>query len=136
MAPEKRSIGEGLTLVNEKAQRAIIVTPQALVDEIDRYRDELSRAEFIQFSIESLLRGAGEAAPSSEPALSTPNQETELVEGVSRQEFEEFVRRTRKMQQIFIDFMLAYGLEPLERAPAEVQERFKADVAKLLNVEA
>lgn len=128
------STGEGQALMDEKEQRTIIVTPQPLLEKIDQYRDELSRAEFIAFCIESFLEGGREAAPSREEMPSTPGGETEWAEGVSRQEFEEFARRIKNMQKVFIEFMLNYGLEHWDRAPSEVQEKFRADVARLPGV--
>ncbi|MCH7607452.1 MAG: hypothetical protein IIC94_02625 [Chloroflexi bacterium] len=126
--------------MDERAQRAILVVPQALLEKIDRHRDELSRAEFMGFCIESLLEHREEAAHlpdqgqdrGKEEKPSTLARNGEGIQGVSRQEFEEFARRVKESQQLFVDFLLDYGLESLDRAPAEVREHFKGQVAQLL----
>ena len=128
--------------MDERAQRAILVIPQALLEKIDRHRDELSRAEFTGFCIQSLLEHSEEVGhlqdqgqgqdQGQEEKPSTLARNGGGVQGVSRQEFEEFVRRVKESQQLFVDFLLDYGLESLDRAPMEVREHFKGQVAQLL----
>ena len=130
-----RTLGEW-ALMGERAQRAIIVVPQALLEKIDRHRDELSRAEFVGFCIRSLLEQSEEAGHLQDQVMeekpSTSARNGEGVQAVSRQAFEEFAREVKELQQLFVDFLLDYGLESLDRAPTEVQEQFKGQVAQLL----
>ena len=137
-----RTLGEW-ALMGERAQRAIIVVPQALLEKIDRHRDELSRAEFMGFCVQSLLEPSEEAGhlqdQGMEEKLSTFARNGEGTQWVSRQEFEEFARRVaafarqvKELQQLFVNFLLEYGLESLDRAPIEVQEDFKGQVAQFL----
>ena len=122
--------------MDERAQRAILVIPQALLEKIDRHRDELSRAEFMEVCIQSLLEHGEEAGHLQEQGMeekpSTFARNGEGTQGVSRQEFEEFARRVKELQQLFVNFLLDYGLESLDRAPTEVQEHFKDQVAQFL----
>ena len=130
-----RTLGEW-ALMDERAQRAIVVVPQALLEKIDRHRDELSRAEFMGFCIQSLLEHSQEPGhlqdQGMEEKLSTFARNGEGIQGVSRHEFEEFARRVEELQQLFVNFLLDYGLESLDRAPIEVQEDFKGQVTQFL----
>ena len=122
--------------MDERAQRAIVVVPQALLEEIDRHRDKLSRAEFLGFCIQSLLEHSEEAGHLRDHGMeekpSTFARNGEGTQGVSRQEFDEFARRVKELQRLFVNFLLDYGLESLDRAPTEVQEHFKGQVAQFL----
>ena len=107
--------------------RAVIVVPQELLEKIDRYRDELSRAEFISLCIDTLLQR--EEPP---PGRTMPQRKGELMEVVSRQEFEEFKKGIKELQRAYIDLLLSATLEPLSKTSAEEQRRFKERVAELL----
>jgi hypothetical protein len=108
----------------------MIIVPVELLEKIDRNRGQLSRAEFIDFCIDTLLQKGEELAPPG----AAEGETVAPAESVSRQEFEEFRKRIKELQRAFIDFMVNWGLEPLERAPAEEQERFKEEVARLLQM--
>jgi len=88
------------------------------------------------FCIESLLEHSEEAGHFQDQGMeekpSTFARNGEGIQGVSRQEFEEFARGVKELQQLFVNFLLDSGLESLDRAPTEVQEHFKGQVAQLL----
>ncbi len=121
--------------------RAILVIPQSLLEKIDAYRGEMSRAEFIDFCIEALIREKEleeERAPSEKawrfrkPARILREEENR---GVTKEEFEEFKRSITELQRSFIEFFTTYSLEALSnRMSPEEQERFRQQVKKLLEL--
>lgn len=120
--------------------RAILVIPQSLLEKIDAYRGEMSRAEFIDFCIEALIREKEleeERAPSEKPyrfrkparIFKEENRE------VTKEEFEEFKRSIAELQRSFIEFFTTYSLEALSnRMSPEEQERFRQQVKRLLEL--
>lgn len=115
-------------MVGLQTERAIIVIPQEVVEKIDRYRGELSSAEFINLCIDTLLQRGEEPTPPQGRTLPLRSPE----ESISRREFEEFKKGIKKLQQAYIDLLLSATLEPLSKASAEEQRRFKEGVAELL----
>jgi len=114
--------------------RGMIVVPLELLEKIDRNRDELSRVEFIEFCVDTLL-GYGEVAAFTieETAKAAPIEKTKDAEApISRSEFEDFKKGLKDLQRAYIDFLINYTLEPIDKASLEKQERFKEQVINLL----
>ena len=110
-------------MANEPSQdKGMIIVPVRLLEKIDQCRDKLSRAEFVEFCVDALLKqGEGISARGAEGE-----------ESVSRQEFDEFKKGIKNLQRAYIDLLLTISLEPLSKASAQELESFKQRLAELL----
>jgi hypothetical protein len=92
--------------------KAILVVSEELIKKIDENRGDLSRAEFTDFCIDSLLaeeQVKGErGVPEKEVGWSQLPQAGAYV---SREDFEEFKQSIKDLLKAFIDFFTSYGLE-------------------------
>jgi hypothetical protein len=83
-------------------QKAILIISEELMKQIDENRGDLSRAEFIDFCIDSLLSEEevkGErGVPEKEVGWSRLPQAKEKEAYVSREEFEEFKRSIKSLR--------------------------------------
>ena len=110
-------------MANEPSQdKGVIIVPVSLLEEIDQCRDKLSRAEFVEFCVDALLKQEEEGVPRG----------AEGGETVSRQEFDEFKKGIKNLQRAYIDLLLTISLEPLSKASAQEIESFKQRLAELL----
>ncbi len=108
---------------NELSQdKGIIIVPASLLEKIDQCRDKLSRAEFVEFCADALLKQEEEGVPRG----------AKDEESVSRQEFDEFKKGIKNLQRAYIDLLLTVSLEPLGKASAQEVESFKQRLAELL----
>lgn len=114
--------------VNE--DKAIIVMPAKLMQIIDRSRDRFSRVEFIEVCIKTLLK-QGEVSGVAPEEVGTAKG-AQVEESVSRQEFEEFKRGMKNLQQAYIELLLAFNLEPAARGSTEEREQLTQRVTRLL----
>jgi hypothetical protein len=90
--------------------RALIL-PANVVEKIDANRGDLSRADFIAFLLEHLLKDT---------------QEKERVTNhVTRQELQDFENDVRSLLRGFIDFFIAYDLELGTGSKAKSSEAFQ-----------
>jgi hypothetical protein len=121
-------------------KKAVLIITEELMKKIDENRGELSRAEFIDVCIDSLL-GEGEVKeeekhPPKKEGVERPKppeaEEKEVY--VSREEFEEFKQSIKDVQKTFIDFFLTYGLELGGQPTTAEQERFRQMVKRLLEL--
>lgn len=110
--------------------KAIIVIPAKVQRIIDRSRDKLSRVEFIEVCINTLLK-EGEV-PGVAPEKVDTAKGAEVGESVSRQEFEEFKRGMKNLQHAYIDLLLAFNFEPAARGSTEEREQLTRRVMRLL----
>ena len=113
--------------------KGIVVFPQEVLDKIDRNKDNLSRAEFIESCLDSLLET--EEVPSStkkQPESGTVAERGEVEEAVSQEEFQEFRKGIKNLQRAFIELLLDFAVEPVARASKEEQERLMQRVRELL----
>ena len=113
--------------------KGIVVFPQEVLEKIDRSRDNLSRAEFVESLFDSLLEmeeAPGRARKQSESG--TVAERGEVEEAASREEFEEFRKRIKNLQRTFIELLLDFAIEPVARASKEEQERLVQRVRELL----
>ncbi len=110
--------------------KAIIVFPAKLLQIIDRSRDRLSRVEFIEVCIDTLLKQGEVSGVAPEKVGAARGVETE--ESVSHQEFEEFKRGMKNLQRAYIDLLLTFTLEPAARGSTEEREQLTQRVTRLL----
>ncbi len=110
--------------------KAIIIIPARLLEKIDRSRDRLSRAEFVEFCTDTLLKRGEVSGIAPEEVGVVRGLKAE--EAVSRQELEEFKNGIKNLQRAYIDLLLIVTLEPLSKASPEELGRFKQRVAELL----
>lgn len=115
--------------------KGMIIIPLRVLEKIDRNKDRLSRAEFVELCIDTLLE-QGEVLDRLKPTEGSPlagRPETEEV--ISREEFEEFKKGIKNLQRAYIDLLLAFTVEPMTKASREEQERFRQRVAEVLGEE-
>lgn len=110
--------------------KAIIVMPAKLTRIIDRSRDRLSRVEFIEVCLNTLLKEGEVSGVAAEKVDTAKGAKPE--EPVSRQEFEEFKRGMKNLQQAYIELLLAFNLEPAARGSMEEREQLTQRVKRLL----
>ncbi len=113
--------------------KGIVVFPQEVLEKIDRNKDNLSRAEFIETCLDSLLET--EEAPVStkkQPKSGTVAERGEVEEAVSQEEFDEFRKGIKNLQRAFIELLLDFAIEPVAKASKEEQERLVQRVRELL----
>ena len=113
--------------------KGIVVLPQKVLEKIDRNKDKLSRAEFIEVCIGSLLeQGAPHQATGQQAEYGTAAERVEVEEAVSRRELDEFKKGIKNLQRAYIETLLAFAIEPAARASKEEQERLTQRVRELL----
>lgn len=107
-----------------------MTVPLRLLEKIERNRGSLSRDEFVEFCVDSLLEG--ERAPDSTahqvdgPVPAEGHEE----ESVSRREFEEFKQEIENLRQPHID-PLTVTQESFGKASPDGQKRFRQRGSKL-----
>ena len=104
-------------------EKGIVIVPQAVLDKIDRNKDDLSRAEFIEACIDALLEGkeAGERGGRTSGG------------DISREEFDDFKKSLRSLQQAIIEMLLAFAVEPAARSSKAEQERLLQRVKDMID---
>lgn len=116
--------------------KAMLILEQKLVEKIDENRDDLSRADFIEFCIDNCLREIEpEEAERKEPdiaeeTLATKPKETAIY--ATREEFREFKRGITNLLRTFLDFFITFGLELGTSKPAETVEQLKSQLRAIL----
>jgi hypothetical protein len=76
----------------------MLIVDEEILTKIDENRGDMSRAEFINFLINSQL-GEDESATAISPQY------------VNREEFQEFTQGMKDLLKRFLDFFISYGLE-------------------------
>ena len=76
------------------SDKRMLVVDAELVRNIDENRGDLSRSEFIEFLINSQLKG-----------------ENKRNDGVTREEFRQFQEGAKELLRSFLEFFINYGLE-------------------------
>ncbi len=110
--------------------KGIMIIPAKLLRIIDQSRDTLSRVEFVEVCIDTLLK-QGEVSGIAPEEVGTAKG-AKVEESVSRQEFEEFKRGIKNLQRAYIDLLLAFNLEPAARGSTEEREQLTQRVKRLL----
>ncbi len=78
--------------------KRMLIVDEEILTKIDENRGDMSRAEFINFLINSQL-GEDESATAISPQY------------VNREEFQEFTQGMKDLLKRFLDFFISYGLE-------------------------
>ena len=110
--------------------KGIMIIPAKLLRIIDQSRDTLSRVEFVEVCIDTLLK-QGEVSGIAPEEVGTAKG-AKVEESVSRQEFEEFKRGIKNLQHAYIDLLLAFNFEPAARDSTEEREQLTQRVKRLL----
>ncbi len=116
--------------------KGIVALPPKLLEKIDRNRDKLSRAEFLEFCIDTLdtvlecSEEQDDAAQRRDGPRTARYEEAE--ETVSHSEFENLKKDIKELMQVFIDLLLSSMFESMSKATREEQERFKRRITGLL----
>ncbi|APV45188.1 putative transcriptional regulator [Dehalogenimonas formicexedens] len=110
-------------------EKRMLILPAELVKKIDDNRGDISQAEFIDFLIESHLKGT----PS--PAGVVTKEDLEAVKAdvakmlnkesykyALKDEMAGFQEDTKKLLKSFVDFFIGYGLELGKDGPIDLKE--------------
>ncbi len=119
------------------SEKKIVIVSDRLMYNIDKYRGQLSRAEFVRECIERLLcePETEREAPLREKRYAEPEVRGGSVEYVTRREFEQFKSNMGKLQQEFMDFFIKYGKQLAgEGLSKEDAERFTDELRRLLQL--
>ncbi len=118
------------------AGKAMLILEQKLVEKIDEGRGDLSRADFIEFCIDNLLKGTeGEEVGGKEPGIAEETLATKpkgAAAYATREEFQEFKRGITNLLRTFLDFFITFGLELGTSKSAETVEQLKSQLRAIL----
>ena len=98
------------------AEKKMLILPADLVKKIDDNRGDLSRADFIDFLIDSCLSRSEEGEVSREELEAIRAELKKTVDdikkaSVTRDEIKDFEGDVKRILKSFIDFAINYGLE-------------------------
>jgi hypothetical protein len=85
------------------SEKRMLIVGAELVKKIDDNRGDMGRSEFVDFLIESQLKG---------------KEENKNQGGVTREEFRQFQEGTKELLRNFLEFFISYGLE-LGKQPSD-----------------
>jgi hypothetical protein len=119
----------------------MVIVSASIIDKIDQYRGELSRADFVARCLDEFIEEDLEVKKPRHPRkgedllerLKTARHEVE--EYATREEFAMFKERMTKIQEEFITLFIQYG--PLlagEPPSTQERERFNKDLKRLLHL--
>ena len=95
------------------SEKRMLIVDTELVEKIDGNRGDMSRSEFLNFLIESQLKG-----------------ESKRHNGVTREEFHQFQEGTKELLRNFLEFFISYGLElgkqPKDREFEQLTQRLQS----------
>lgn len=126
-----------MTDVHQGSQeKGVIILPAEVLEGIDQNRDTLSRAEFVELSINTLLKQEKRHTRLGQQAASgTTIERAEVESTVSRKEFEQFKKGIKDLQRAYLDLLLTFCIEPISKASKEEQEHLTQRVRGLLEEE-
>ncbi len=117
----------------QNGDKAMIIVPMRLLSKIDRNREKMGRADFIELCIDTLLemgegnRGASRpaavssfTAPAPAPSSPAPRRSDESI---TRSELEEFKKGVKDLLKAYLDCFPDAAVEPLTQATREANER-------------
>jgi hypothetical protein len=110
-------------------EKRMLILPAELVKKIDDNRGDVPQAEFLDFLIESHLKGA--SAPTN--VVTREDLETlkaefakllnrESYKYALKEEMAGFQEDTKKLLKSFVDFFIGYGLELGKDGPLDLKE--------------
>jgi hypothetical protein len=103
------------------AEKRMLIVPAELVRLIDENRGDMSQAEFIDFLIDSQLKGETKAT-----------KPKEQVKYVTEEQFRSLEQDMKKLLRSFLDFFVSYGLELGKQSP---QSEFEEIASRLQGLE-
>jgi hypothetical protein len=109
--------------------KRMLILPAELVNKIDENRGDLGQAEFLDFIIDSHLKGPAPAAAGvSREELDGLKAEfakmlnRESYKYALKEEMAGFQDDTKKLLKSFVDFFIGYGLELGKDGPIDLKE--------------
>lgn len=104
------------------AEKRMLIIPAELTQKIDNNRGDMSRAEFVDFLIDSRLqektkeqpyvtRDEVESLKQEIRAIILKEEKTGEQKYATKQELQAFQQDTQKLLKNFLDFFIGYGLE-------------------------
>lgn len=103
------------------AEKRMLIVPAELVRLIDENRGDMGQAEFIDFLIDSQLKGETKAT-----------KPKEQVKYVTEEQFRSLEQDMKKLLRSFLDFFVSYGLELGKQSP---QSEFEEIASRLQGLE-
>ena len=95
------------------SEKRMLIVDAELVKKIDDNRGDMSRSEFLDFLVESQLRG-----------------EHKSYDGVTQEDFHQFQEGTKELLRNFLEFFISYGLElgkqPKDKEFEQLTQRLQA----------
>jgi hypothetical protein len=85
------------------SEKRMLIVDAELVKKMDDNRGDMGRSEFIDFLIDTQLKG---------------KEESKNQDGVTREEFHQFQEGTKELLRNFLEFFISYGLE-LGKQPSD-----------------
>ncbi len=119
-------------------EKRIVVISDRLTRHIDKYRGQLTRADFVAQCMDKLFGqldtgGVRRAAPQTRRA--EPEMAPEPSNYVTRQEFAQFQSNIDRLQQGFLDFFIRYGKQLAGGDLSEEDSgRFNEELRRLLQL--
>lgn len=119
----------------------MIILPSRILERIDRNRDRYSRAEFVEFCIDTLLEQGGMQCEEVPPpalhkeARKEEKEEVECVpanDAVTRRDFEEFKKGIKDLIRAYINLLPSSIMEPKGENVPDRPERTRQQIAELL----
>ncbi len=111
------------------AEKRMLIMPAEVIKKIDDNRGDLSQAEFINFLIDTQLKGEGteKQYATKEELLSLIQEqlkeEAKKQHYVTKEEIQAFEHDIKSLLKSFLDFFVSYGLELGKQSPkAEFEE--------------
>ena len=96
------------------SEKRMLIVDAELVKKIEANRGDMSRAEFIDFLIDSQLK----------------EENKKHNGGVTREEFQQFQEGTKELLRNFVEFFISYGLElgkqPQDREFEQLTQQLQA----------
>ncbi len=125
-----------------ESEKRILVLDRKVLERIDEYRGDLSRAEFIEVCIDTSLEMAEtpEARPAEEPAPrplavtapSRPAAPAFTGTPATREEFEAFKKNTKDLIRALLDFFITFGLDMAPGKAIENPDALRNQLRSLL----
>ncbi len=96
--------------------KRMLIVDAELTRRIDENRGDLSRSDFINFLIDSCLKGE--------------SVEIDSINDITKEEFDSFQQGTRELLRNFLEFFISYGLElgkqPKDKTFEELSQKLQS----------
>ncbi len=121
------------------AEKRMMILPADVIKKIDDNRGDLSQADFINFLVDSQLKGdvQEKQAVGKEEAISLIEsqlkEELKKQRYVTREEIQAFEQDIKSLLKTFLDFFVSYGLELGKKSPKAEFEELSSKLEELEN---